>query len=294
MLDNIPAEVQTGVKALFREGNEVGLIDFFITGGGCINQGGKLRTTNGDFFIKWNDRHKFPLMFKTEARGLETLRNEDAIGVPRVIGHGESGSYQFLLLEFVEPRDPSPSFWEKLGHQLASVHQIHGNAFGLDHDNYIGSLPQYNRENTSWADFFLDQRLEIQLKLAADAGLISLAEAKNFDVLFSKLPSLLPYEEPSLVHGDLWSGNILSGPSGNPYLIDPAVYYGNREADLAMTLLFGGFRDRFYSAYAETYPLLPGYKNRVDFYNLYPLLVHLNLFGRQYLSRIKTILDGFI
>lgn len=294
MLDNIPAEVQTGVKALFREGIEVGLIDFFVTGGGCINQGGKLRTTNGDFFIKWNDQHKFPLMFKTEASGLETLRNAEAIGVPRVIGQGDSGGYQFLLLEFVEPQDASPSFWEKLGHQLASVHQVHANVFGLDHDNYIGSLPQYNRERTSWADFFLEQRLGIQLKLAADAGLISFVEAKNFEVLFLKLPSLLPYEEPTLVHGDLWSGNILSGPSGNPYLIDPAIYFGSREADLAMTLLFGGFGDRFYSAYAEAYPLLPGYKNRVHLYNLYPLLVHLNLFGRQYLSRINTILNRFI
>lgn len=294
MIKDIPFDVQSGVKSLFNDRGEIALIDFTFTGGGCINPGGRLNSGFGVFFLKWNDSDKFPSMFEKEAKGLQLLRNTGAIYIPDVIGYGENGGAQFLVIEFIEQTKPSQHYWRELGQQLALVHKSRNDLFGLDHDNYIGSLRQFNTQNASWIDFFIEQRLKVQLKLAFDSGLIKSSDLKNFDLLFSKLPSLFPEEKPSLLHGDLWSGNILSDKKGAPCLIDPAVYFGSREADLAMTLLFGSFEDEFYASYAESFALQPGYKDRVDLYNLYPLLVHLNLFGMQYSGRISGILKKFI
>ncbi|MBA4053187.1 MAG: ketosamine-3-kinase [Marivirga sp.] len=294
MVRDIPVDVQSGVKSLFNTGKEIGLIDFMFTGGGCINDGGRLNTTAGVFFLKWNESGKFPSMFEAEAKGLNLLRATRAIHIPEVIGYGDVATHQFLLLEFVEQNKPSTDYWNELGHQLALLHKVHDDLFGLAHNNYIGSLRQFNRQNSSWIDFFIGQRLQVQLKIAFDAGLINSSDSRKFDQLYLQLPSLLPEEKPSLLHGDLWNGNILSNKNGSPCLIDPAVYFGNREADLAMTLLFGAFHDDFYTSYAESFPLMSGYRDRVDLYNLYPLLVHLNLFGTQYLSRITAILKTFI
>lgn len=294
MLQDIPTDVQTGLRSLLDTNGRVDLIDFTFSGGGCINSGGKLQTTSGDFFLKWNDARKFPAMFEAEAKGLELLRSTKVVDVPKVIGHGKESNAQFLILAFVEQRPPSKQYWEDLGNQLARLHRTSNDSFGLDHDNYIGSIRQFNQPNSSWVNFFIEKRLNVQLNLAKDAGLVDLASIKKFEALYSKLPSLLPEEKPSLLHGDLWQGNVISNEKDNACLIDPAVYYGNREADLAMTRLFGGFSKAFYSVYEQTFPLPEDHAKRVDLYNLYPLLVHLNLFGPAYRQQILTILKTYI
>jgi len=198
--------------------------------------------------------------------------------------------YQFLLLEFIEQRRRAPGYWEVLGHQLAQLHKCSAPSHGLDHNNYIGSLAQSNKTHRSWLTFFIEERLSPLLKLAIDDHHAPGVWMRKFETLYARLPSLLPDGRPSLLHGDLWSGNVITGHDGLPCLIDPAVYYGHREADLAMTHLFGGFEDGFYSSYESLYPLPTGFSERIDLYNLYPLLVHFNLFGASYAERITNIL----
>lgn len=178
--------------------------------------------------------------------------------------------------------------------QLAALHKTHAPFNGLDHDNFIGSLPQPNHQNNSWPHFFEDMRLRPLLKQAIDQGLAPIEWAAQFDKLFAKLSSLLPNDKPSLLHGDLWSGNVISNLLGAPCLIDPAVYYGHREMDIAMTRLFGEFDAAFYHAYQETYPMLPGFEERMNIYNLYPLLAHLHLFGTTYVTPIQSTLNSFL
>ncbi|MEX2234975.1 MAG: fructosamine kinase family protein [Cyclobacteriaceae bacterium] len=267
---------------------------FSFASGGCINQGGRLTTSRGAYFIKWNELKKFPDMFAAEARGLALLRESNSLMVPEVIYAGNSGSFQFLLLEYVDGGRRGRNYWKNLGLGLADLHKNIFNEFGLDFDNYIGSLPQVNERSSSWVEFLIERRLRIQLKKARDAGRIDSGLIKKFDVLFSKLPLLLPEEHPSLLHGDLWGGNVMTTSKGEPCLIDPAVYFGHREVDLAMTQLFGGFDSTFLENYEEVYPLLPGWQERFDLYNLYPLLVHVNLFGGGYKSQVVSILNRFV
>jgi len=292
---NVPEQINSGVVNFLRQkfNQDIATKDFSLSSGGCINKGGKLRTSQGVFFLKWNDAKKFPDMFEAEAKGLNLLATANAIHIPKVIGAGESSPYQFILMEFIESRTRSMNHWEVLGKELASLHKNSSSAYGLDHDNYIGSLPQFNNFKNSWVEFFISQRLNIQLKIGIDSHSIERPLVKKFDALYKKLPSILHEEKPSLVHGDLWSGNLITDEKGNPCLIDPAVYYGNREVDLAMTQLFGGFHDSFYQSYRNSFPLEPGYQERLDIYNLYPLLVHVNLFGQSYLSQVLTILQNF-
>ena len=232
-------------------------------------------------------------MFEVEGKGLQLLHQQNDIRIPRVIGHGKNGPHQFLLLEFIEQKSRSKNYWEQLGQRLASLHRCSSEFFGLDHDNYIGSLRQYNHHNSNWINFFIEQRLDAQVRLAIKNGAVDRGWEKKFEALYAKLPSLMAVEKPSLIHGDLWSGNLITDEKGEPCLIDPAVYYGNREADLAMTRLFGGFSGEFYSAYKKAFPLPPGAERRVDLYNLYPLLVHVNLFGGSYVHSVEGILRAF-
>jgi len=293
MISRIPPGVLEGVKEALRLPDLKSIQEFSFAAGGCINQGGKLKTTAGTFFLKWNDAKKFPGMFEAESKGLKLLHQQNVIRIPEVIGQGENISFQFLLLEFIEQKSRSKNYWEQLGQKLASLHRCSNGLFGLGYGNYIGSLPQYNNSNTIWVDFFIEQRLQVQVKLAIENGVAKADWEKKFAALYSKLPSLIPVEAPSLLHGDLWSGNLITDEKGEPCLIDPAVYYGNREADLAMTKLFGGFSGDFYAAYQETFPLSPGHEQRVDLYNLYPLMVHVNLFGGSYVHSVESILSVF-
>lgn len=296
MIGQMPPMVFEGVLQQLQQhvSPAVTIKGFSFASGGCINHGGKLTTSEGNFFVKWNSAAKFPDMFQAESKGLTLLGAPSAIRLPHVISVGESGSFQFLVLEFIEERPRIKNYGELLGRQLALLHQVRANSFGLGHNNYIGSLKQLNESRPTWVDFFIHQRLAVQLQLASGNGLADTALLKKFDDLYKKLPSLLPEEAPSLLHGDLWGGNLMTDEKGSPCLIDPAVYYGNREADLAMTRLFGGFSEEFYKSYQEAFPLSAGWKNRVGLYNLYPLLVHVNLFGGGYVAQVSSVLRQYV
>ncbi len=262
--------------------------------GGCINNGGELITNQGSYFIKWNDSFRYPEMFKKEAKGLQLLSKTNSVHIPDVIHVSEVDHVQFILLELITSAPRKKNYWDLLGKRLALLHQHPSEMFGLDHNNYIGSLPQYNSQNTSWVDFFIHQRLEIQLSHAERHHRIDTALRKRFELIYKKLPTLFPDERPALLHGDLWSGNLLVNNSGEPALIDPAVYYGNREAELAYTKLFGGFDEQFYHAYQDVFSLETGFDERSDVYNLYPLLVHVNLFGGAYRQQVEWILSRYV
>lgn len=286
----VPTEIVKAIETAIGESIE----GFSFLSGGCINKGGRLNTSGGSFFLKWNDEKKFPGMFSAEARGLALLHKAKGLAVPMVVEAGSAGGSQFLLLEYIKSGTRSGSFWKSFGAGLATLHKNSAAYFGLDHDNYIGSLPQVNTTESTWVDFFREHRLGAQLKIAVDDNKIDKESLKRFDLLCTKLSSLLPEEAPALLHGDLWSGNLMVNSFGDPCLIDPAVYYGHREADLAMTQLFGGFDSSFLQSYTEVFPLADDFHSRVDLYNLYPLLVHLNLFGGGYKSQIVSVLKRFV
>lgn len=261
-----------------------------MIGGGSINHAFRISTTAGAFFLKYNDKKKYPGMFEAEAKGLSMLRQSKSIRIPDVIGVGESDNHTFIILEFLERGRTREKFWEDFGMQLADMHRRTQEYYGADHDNYIGSLPQNNSAKDDFVTFFIENRIEPQLKIA---GSTMAHLASSFEQLYKKLREIIPNEKPALIHGDLWSGNFLIGPQGEPCLIDPAVYYGHREADLAMSKLFGGFDAEFYSVYHYAFPLAPGWKDRVDVFNLYPLLVHVNLFGGTYVQQVAAIVRRF-
>jgi protein-ribulosamine 3-kinase len=261
--------------------------------GGSINLTARVDTTKGLFFLKVNDAFRYPDMFQKESKGLKVLYDTKTFKIPEVILTGEDDAQAFLAMEFIESRNRSDNFWKKFGSSLASLHKNTNDKFGFVEDNYIGSLKQSNRQHNKWIDFFIEERLEPQLKLAYSKGLLNEKDKIIFQKIFSKLDELIPYSEPSLLHGDLWNGNFLSGYSGEPCLIDPAVYYGHREMDLAMTKMFGGFEEEFYQSYNENYPLEEGFEDRVALHNLYPLLVHVNLFGGGYVNDVRNVVKKF-
>ena len=262
--------------------------------GGCINNAKKLTTTKGNFFIKTNIADVFPGMFDAEAKGLKLLAETNTVYIPNIIATGEYENKSYIILEFVAGSPPKKDFWKSFGQNLATLHKNSNKYFGLDHDNYIGSLVQKNIQTENWITFFITQRLQVQLDLAVNRNNINPPVLNLFEKLFIKLPELIIGENPSLLHGDLWSGNFMINSDGEATLIDPAVYYGHREVDLAMTKLFGGFNKEFYESYNEEWPLEKNYSDRLDIYNLYPLLVHVNLFGGGYLEQVKSILRKFL
>lgn len=261
--------------------------------GGCINNAVQLKTRSGDFFLKWNEAVEED-MFAAESKGLQLLRSNGSLRIPEVLGSGKADGKSYLLLEYIDSHRPSGNYWQDLGYSLAQMHKERADQYGLDHSNFIGRLPQNNEPATHWADFFRDRRLQVQLGLAFYNRLVDEAFVKKFKSLYPKLPELLTNEPPALLHGDLWSGNVIVDELGKPCLIDPAVYYGHREAELAFTELFGGFDRQFYSAYQEAGPLEPGYNERKEIYNLYPLMVHVNLFGTSYLNGVEKTLNRFL
>ena len=275
-------------------GQKVDIQGFRSASGGCINHGGRLTTSAGNFFIKWNNAERFPQMFEAEAKGLKLLKEPQSIDIPEVLGVGEAGGLSFLLLEYIEAGPRNHRYWQELGEQLADLHGNKADEFGLEQDNYIGSLPQANKQHSIWTAFFIEERLEPQLSMATRNRKVDNLHRQKFEKLYQKLPGLLAdHERPSLIHGDLWSGNLMTNKEGMPCLIDPAVYYGNREIELAFTTLFGGFDHEFYKVYQAVMPMAPGYEERFDMYNLYPLMVHVNLFGGGYLRQVESILRKF-
>jgi protein-ribulosamine 3-kinase len=227
-------------------------------------------------------------MFAAEAKGLALLRKANAFCIPEIILQENDQ----LFLEWLERTPPPASGWRVAGEKLAQLHKNSASLFGLDHDNYIGSLPQSNKWHETWADFFAQERIFPQLKMARDHHKIDAALMKKAERFCSALTEIFPAEPPALLHGDLWSGNFFFSTKG-PAIFDPAVYYGHREMDLAMTKLFGGFDADFYEGYEEEFPLEKSWKERVDLCNLYPLLVHVNLFGGSYVQDVKLVLEKF-
>ena len=273
-------------------GQEITVNGYEVLSGGNINNAVKIDTTIGFFFVKWNESDHTEA-FASEARGLELLRNTHEVQVPHVIAYGHKMQKAYIILEYIDSRRPQSGYWEHFGRSLAKLHRHTHTQFGLDQDNFIGSLKQSNEWHDDGVQFFIEKRLKVQAGLALYNGEISRALYDKFDSLYTRLPDLIPAEKPALLHGDLWSGNVMVGANGWVCLIDPAVYYGNREAELAFTKLFGGFNPAFYLAYGEAYPLEKGFEERIDIYNLYPLLVHVNLFGSGYLSGIEKVLKKF-
>jgi protein-ribulosamine 3-kinase len=280
-------------------GQPVDIDGAFPVGGGSINDAWRLETDAGRFFLKTNSADRYPSMFEAEADGLRRLREAGPLHVPEVIAHGEVRNTadhddSFLLLEWIEGGIKGPSFWAEFGKGLAQLHRHTQERFGLERDNYIGSLVQRNTPERDWPSFFIHQRLEPQLKMARDRKRVEAGMAFRFERLFHQMDGLFPNEPPALLHGDLWSGNFLCDHMGRPVLIDPAVYYGHREVDLAMTRLFGGFDAEFYTAYMNEHPMQEGWEERVDVCNLYPLLVHVNLFGGGYVLQAEAVLKRFL
>jgi protein-ribulosamine 3-kinase len=264
--------------------------------GGSINAAYRIELNDGrSCFLKTNEGYLYA-MFEAEAKGLKVLRGVcEGIRVPEVIGHNKTddGRLSWLLLEYVDNSRPGGTFFSHFGRQLAALHRHSNDRFGLDHHNYIGSLYQSNTPHKTWASFYARERLMPQMKAAIDSGLLQPGIARNFENLFARLGEIFPDEPPALLHGDLWGGNYLCDSEGTPVIIDPAVYYGHREMEIAFTRLFGGYERAFYTSYNEAWPLGTGHDQRIDICNLYPLLVHTNLFGSSYAGRVISIINKF-
>ena len=261
--------------------------------GGDINRAYEVVLADGRrLFVKTNDRSPRG-MFAAEAQGLGWLVEAGALRIPEVVAVAAPESpHQFLVLELVTTGAPARDFDEQLGRGLAALHRRGAPGFGLDHDNFIGWLPQANAAAGTWPEFYRARRLEAQLRRAADEGRTSSRMRQGFDRLFRELDELCgPAEPPARLHGDLWGGNLLCDDRGAPCLIDPAVYGGHREIDLAMMRLFGGFGARVFDAYDEAWPLADGHRERVSLYQLYPLMVHVNLFGGSYVGSVEAALE---
>ncbi|MFD0976531.1 fructosamine kinase family protein [Salinimicrobium gaetbulicola] len=257
--------------------------------GGDINAVFLLDTSEGKKVAKVNEANRFPGMFKAEKEGLEALKGSNTVDVPEVLGLGTTGNITYILLEYKARAPQKPDFWDRFAQDLASLHQNTNGQFGFHTSNYIGSLPQHNGKHESAAEFYIEERLEPQLKMALENGF-------TFEKLERSLKNIseaIPKQAPALLHGDLWNGNYITNEQGLPCFIDPAVCFGPREMDLAMMKLFGGFPEEVYLKYDEIFPLEKGFYERVPFWQLYYLLVHLNIFGSSYLPQVRSILKSF-
>jgi fructosamine-3-kinase len=261
-------------------------------GGGSINTTYKLSAESFNYFVKINNTTVFKNGFNEEVLGLQFLKVNGAI-TPKVIIEGTYNNNIYLVLSWIESSFETEEFWENFAQQLADLHRHTNIHFGLEYDNFMGQLLQKNTFCNDFVIFFIENRLKPQVKLAFENGLLQTKEVQLFENLYKQLPTIFPAEKPCAIHGDLWSGNFIATANNKAVFIDPAVYYGHREVDLAMSLLFGGFSNTFYKTYNEVYSLEKGFNNRKDIYNLYPLLIHLNLFGKSYLQSIKTIVSQF-
>jgi len=262
--------------------------------GGDIHHAALLTLADGrTFFMKYNTSPQATEIFRTEALGLALLGAARVIATPKVQAQGTSDGWAFLLLEYIEPGYRTRQFWEDFGASLAALHGTTSAQFGFAHNNFIGSLPQSNRRHDTWENFYAEERLLPQMRLAGAHNRLNASDEKRLESLCKKLSSICPEEPPALTHGDLWSGNFLCNAASKPVLIDPAASFAHREMDLAMSRLFGGFDAIFYQSYEENWPLAPGFEERLEVYQLYYLLVHVNLFGGGYVESVRSILRRF-
>jgi len=274
-------------------GKSFQLISHAHIGGGCINQAYRIHGQDGrHFFIKLNSADK-EAMLSAEAAGLNEIAKTQTIRVPQPVTVGISGKQSYLVLEHLELTARGNA--KLLGKQLAALHRCEGESFGFERNNFIGSTSQLNEWKSDWTEFWLEQRLGFQLQLAAQNGY-----GGRLQTLGEELMDALPLffdgysPKPSLLHGDLWSGNHAFLSDGTPTIFDPAAYYGDRECDLAMTELFGGYSADFYSAYKAAYPLDAGYSTRKTLYNLYHILNHANLFGGGYTRQAEQVMQRLL
>lgn len=265
-------------------------------GGGCINHASKITTNAGTYFLKWNGNCEAD-MFLREAESLEELRKAASgqLIVPEVFAAKEVGaSPGFLVLEYLEPGYFSGNSDEILGRGLATIHKYTAKSFGFNHDNYCGSTLQDNSRKTSWAEFFRENRLRFLLNMIQKERSLPAEEMQVYERLLNKIPNLVPKNsEPALIHGDLWSGNYMNTSNG-PALIDPAAYYADREMEMGIMTLFGGFSQRFYSAYNEVNALPAEWQERNRLYQLYHVLNHYYLFGGGYRSQALHIAKSYL
>lgn len=267
--------------------------------GGDINDAYELTLTDGAHVFMKSNSSVNEDFFAAEASGLLAIAQTGAVGTPKILGFGSEPGYSFLLMEFIGRARPVKNYWEIFARGLAAMHRADtsdltaGGSYGFLHDNYIGSGRQINTPHKSWISFFRDCRLRPQFEHASHY--FDTANRRRMEQLLDTLGNILTEpDRPSLLHGDLWSGNVVTGTDGRAWLIDPAVSVGHAEADIAMTELFGGFPQAFYAAYQEAFPMQPDYEYRRDLYNLYHLLNHLNLFGRSYLAPVQRILAEYV
>tara|TARA_B100001758_G_C18335824_1_gene571497 strand:+ start:198 stop:1046 length:849 start_codon:yes stop_codon:yes gene_type:complete len=269
--------------------------DSFLEGikplsGGSINHVYLIQVSGVFFIIKLNDSDVYPDMFEKEVLGL-TLLDKSSFKIPEVIKCGKYQEKAYLILEYIKPEGVLD--WPQFGSHLAHLHLISSDDFGLSYDNYIGSLIQSNKIKKKWSDFYVERRILPLLKKAFDMSLISRKYLDIGEHFCKKLSDFLPVESPSLLHGDLWSGNLINDRYGSPVLIDPAVYFGFREMDLAMLQLFGSIPSSAIDAYQDVFPLHKDWQKRVEINQLYPLLVHLVIFGSSYYNSVRNILRKY-
>jgi protein-ribulosamine 3-kinase len=291
----MPSEhIENFLKQLLGKQDVPAFLQFTSVGGGSINTAYQVSVNDKTkVFLKLNKADRYPHLFQKEKEGLMFLSAQHCIKIPSVLFCGTYEDEQILLLEWVHTGSRTDSFWKKFGEQLALLHHCSQQQFGFTTDNYMGALAQANNWTDNWTDFFIHQRLLPQIQLASQQNLLPAPYVDLFQQLYKGLGTIFPKEPPSLLHGDLWSGNFMCNEQSQPVLIDPAVYYGHRSMDLAMTTLFGGFDKEFYDAYHYHFPLPSNYEEQWEICNLYPLLIHLNLFGQSYLGDIAGTLKKY-
>lgn len=262
--------------------------------GGSINRVYLLETLERSYVLKVNAAGTYPGMFEAEAEGLNNLRSTQCLRIPEVLFAFEEAGLAGIVMEYLQAGPRQKNFWEHFGTQLAALHRNRSEKFGYPQDNYIGSLKQKNTRHLLWIDFYMEERLVPQWDKAIQKGYFKKEHSSGIHIrdFREKLEQRMPVEAPALLHGDLWNGNFIVSPDGHAALIDPAVYYGHREMDLAMTKLFGGFDELFYTAYHAAFPLEPGWEKRIGLFQLYPLLIHVNLFGGGYEEEVRSIMQS--
>ena len=262
--------------------------------GGSISSAYLLKWNEGAYFLKTNTNSDALNMFRAEEKGLQAIEETQTIAVPKVHYTDVYDGKAFLLMDYVESKPANTNDYKALGTQLAKLHLNHKDTFGFTSDNFIGSLPQSNTQHSQWIDFYWHERIEPQLSMARQNKLLKENEIIAKKIAISVFEELLGTDvKPSVLHGDLWAGNYLISTDGSPYLIDPATYWGHSMVDIAMSQLFGGFGNEFYTAYHDIIPKTENYNAQIDLYQLYFLLVHLNLFGRSYYGSVSSLLKRY-
>ena len=270
------------------------IISISPVSGGDINDAFKIVTESNTFFAKVNSDPVSKDMFEKEALGLELLKDKAQISVPEVISTGIIDRKSYLILNWIDKGKFTAINNESIARQLAILHKTSNDYFGLNYDNYIGTLHQKNIRNKDWLEFYFSNRIEYQLRLAIDSNLMQKSYIKKVELMFSRLEPDYPITSPALLHGDLWSGNFMVDDKNQAVFIDPAIYYGNREMDIAMMKLFGGFESDVFKIYDQIFPLEHLWQSRVKFHQLYYILVHVNLLGGGYVNSAENIIDYYV